>query len=149
MKCHRCVNKKSEPFCIMKLEADEMKGEVKCLKEKSVLSHIQMSYSMGYSSIFLAVHERDRRAPPQGAGCHALCSAPYTRAHCNLEMQSLQGSFRINFSNSASLTGVLAVRVCYMGSCQPLHWYERNFKWKMRTCTVFLFWSHLCGWAGN
>lgn len=63
---------------------------------------------MAYSSIFLAVYEHDRRAVPQGAGFHALCSVPYTQASCNLEMQILEDSFKINFSNLASLAGALA-----------------------------------------
>lgn len=44
MKYHRCFNKKKngDSFCTMKLEADEMKNEMKHLMQ-SVLSHIQMS----------------------------------------------------------------------------------------------------------
>lgn len=63
---------------------------------------------MVYSSIFLTVYEHARRAVPWGAGFHGLCSVPYMQASCNLEMQILEDSFKINFSNSASLTGASA-----------------------------------------
>lgn len=148
MKYYRCFNKKKKKkWTTFYHKTRKMKWRMEWnISEKkdfpNILQHAFFIHLPGCTWAW-------QRSPTWGAGLHTLRAAPYAQAGCNLEMLCLEDSFRINFSNSASLTRVLTVKDCYMGSCQPLSWYERNFKWKMRTCATFLFWSHLCGWAGN
>lgn len=48
------------------------------------------------------------KSVPQGAGFCALCSVLCTQPGSNLEMSLMEDSSKINFSNSASLTGASA-----------------------------------------
>lgn len=149
MKYYRCFNKKkktkSEPLSITKLERWN-EGWSEIFQRRKIF---QISCSMHFSSIFLAVHEHDRGALHGELGFTPSVLLHMHRLAVTLRCCVWRTASGSIFSNSASLTRVLTVKDCYMGSCQPLSWYERNFKWKMRTCATFLFWSHLCGWAGN
>lgn len=96
-----------------------MKDGVKYFKERFSKYHAACVFHSS-SWLYMSVTEEHYLG--------TLRAAPYAQVGCNLEMLCLEDSFRINFSNSASLTRVLTVKDCYMGSCQPLSWYERNFK---------------------